>query len=194
MTKHLFKDKDLEPLENHPQQGEYNILIVGTFNGDIEGNLATWFYGRPENEFWCLLPRMLGKESLHPVDRDEHIDELTLLWKQFCRENKIIIVDLFKEILITLPNHSDKNLQTLQRDQYIPFDFKKAFANCNFKKVMFTWKGMKNNVLKTLKLEYIDFFKQRGSSVAHLLTPSLAYSKSRYFKLKQWKEAYINHE
>jgi len=193
MPQHLFKHTDLEPLENHPPKGEYEILIVGTFNGDIEGNLASWFYGRPENEFWCLFPRMLNKQSLHPVDCDQDIAVLTERWKEFCKDNKIIIVDLFKDILVDLPNHADKNLAALQPNQYIAFDFKKAFANCKFKFVMFTWKGIENNSLTNLKYQYINYFQQRGSRIAHLLTPSLAYAKSRYFKIKQWKEVY-NHE
>lgn len=192
MPEHIFKYTDLEVLENHPPIGEYEILIVGTFNGNMDGNLATWFYGRPENEFWCLFPRMLDKLSLHPVDCVESIDELTLVWKQFCKDNKIIIVDLFKDILIDLPNHADKYLAGLQANQYIAFDFEQAFANCKFKRVMFTWKGMNNDTLTNLKQQYINYFQLKGSSIAHLLTPSLTYAKSRYFKLNQWKEAYSN--
>jgi G:T/U-mismatch repair DNA glycosylase len=193
MPEHLFKYSDLEVLENNPPEGNYEILIVGTFNGDFEGNLATWFYGRPENEFWCLFPRMLDKPSLHPVDRDENINELTLIWKQFCVDNKVIIVDLFKEVLIELPNHADKLLAKLEHKEYVPFDFETAFANCKFKKVMFTWKRTTSNTLTNFKQEYINFFETKGSSIMHLLTPSLAYAKSRYFKLNQWKTAY-HHE
>lgn len=190
MPEHLFKYSDLEVLENNPLEGDYEILIVGTFNGDIEGNLATWFYGRPENEFWCLFPRMLDKPSLHTVDRDEDINVLTTIWKQFCIDNKIVIVDLFKDILIDLPNHSDKLLAKLGPQEYIAFDFETAFENCSFRKVMFTWKGISPNTLTSFKQEYINLFEQKGSSIAHLLTPSLAYAKSRYFKLNQWKAAY----
>jgi len=180
MPEHLFKQTDLELLENHTPKGEYEILVVGTFNGDIEGNLATWFYARPENEFCCLFPRMLGKSTLHPVDREESIQELTFLWKRFCNDNKIIIVDLFKDIIVDLPNHSDKNLAVLQPNQYIAFDFQKAFGNCKFKRVMFTWKGMvKNNALTNLKVQYINYFQCRGSRIAHLLTPSMSYAKSK---------------
>lgn len=192
MPEHLFKYTDLEPLENHPPQGEYEILIVGTFNGDIEGNLATWFYGRPENEFWCLLPRMLNKRSLHPVDCDQSVAELTEIWKQFCKDNRIIIIDLFKDILVDLPNHADENLVVLQPNQYIAFNFEKAFASCRFKNVMFTWKGISNNTLTDFKHNYINYFQPKGSKIIHLLTPSLAYAKSRYFKLNQWKGAYAD--
>jgi G:T/U-mismatch repair DNA glycosylase len=191
-TDHLFKPSDLESLENNPLLGKYKILVVGTFNGAIDGNAATWFYGRPENEFWCLFPRMLGFPTLHPVDRDETIEELTAKWKQFCKVNGIIIVDLFKTILVDIPNHADKNLEVLNPNQVIPFDFKKAFNNCTFEKVLFTWKGQNKNLLTNFKNQYIQFFEKKGSEMGHLLTPSNAYSKSRYFKLNSWREVYNN--
>jgi G:T/U-mismatch repair DNA glycosylase len=157
MTEHLFKHTDLEPLENHPLKGEYEILIVGTFNGDIKGNLATWFYGRPENEFWCLFPRMLGRSTLYPVDREENVQEFTNLWKHFSKDNKVIIDDVFKDIIVDLPKHLDKNLAALQPHQYIAFDFQKAFANCKFERLMFTWKEMvKNSALTILKVQNIN--------------------------------------
>jgi len=192
MPSHLFKYTDLEPLENHPPYGDFNILIVGTFNGKIDGNQATWFYGRPDNEFWCLFPRMLDKESLHPVDNNQDMHKLTQEWRRFCSNHKIIIVDLFKDIHIELPNHSDKNLEKLKPNEYIAFDFQRAFANCKFKHVIFTWKGMANNTLTQLKTQYINYFAPRGSQIVHLLTPSMAYAKSRHFKLKQWKGTYQN--
>jgi G:T/U-mismatch repair DNA glycosylase len=189
-TSHLFKFSDLEALENKLLAGNYKILVVGTFNGEIEGNKATWFYGRPENEFWCLFPRMLGYNTLHPVDRDEHIDELTKLWKGFCRDQQVIIVDIFKEVLIDISNHSDANLQKLSPNQYHLFDYKKAFSHCYFEHVIFTWKGTGNNTLTAIKDEYIKFFTARGSRILQLVTPSNAYSKPRVFKLEKWKEAY----
>lgn len=193
MTEHIFKHTDLLELENNPLIGNYKILLVGTFNGNIEGNSATWFYGRPANEFWCLFPRMLGHQTLHPVDRNENIDELTSKWKVFCEENKIVIVDLFKDVLVQLESHADKELERLSANQVVEFDFTQAFQNVNFEKVMFTWKGMKNNFLTDMKIKYSNFFEPKGSSIHHLLTPSNAYSKPRYFKLNQWIESY-NHE
>lgn len=192
MTEHIFKYTDLLPLENAPLNGNFKILIVGTFNGNIKGNTATWFYGRPENEFWCLFPRMLGHQTMHPVDRDENFVELTTLWKKFCAENKIVIVDLFKDVLVQLESHADKELEKLAPNQVVEFDFMKAFENTSFDKVMFTWKGMNNNLLTEMKIKYSNFFETRASSIHHLLTPSNAYSKPRNFKLNQWIQSYKN--
>ncbi len=180
----------MEPLENQPIKGSYKILVVGTFNGDMLGNHAPWFYGRPENEFWCLFPRMLGFPTLHPVDRDEPIEDLSQLWMDFCRNNRIEIVDLFKSVEIDLPNHADKNLEKLVEGEFTAFDFQRAFEHCHFEKVVFTWKGIQPNRLTSLKQAYINFFEPKGSRIIHLLTPSLAYSKPRNFKLNQWKGAF----
>lgn len=73
---------------------EPTTLIVGTFNPAWPaGNPAQWFYGRTHDEhgnqnnnFWEVLPRLYGKESLinaTPVD-----------WKAFCKSYKIAITDL----------------------------------------------------------------------------------------------------
>lgn len=165
-------------------------MVIGTFNASISGNTAQWFYGRPENEFWCLFPRMLGFETLHPVDRNEDETQLAELWRGFCRTNKIIIVDLFKEVKVHLPNHADSNLQKLKKEEYLRFEFEKAFKKCEFDYVIFTWKGTNKNTLTDLKNEYINFFSKKVSKIVQLITPSNSYSKPRHFKLKQWKEAY----
>ena len=167
MVEHLFKHSDLIPLENQQIEGKYSILVVGTFNGDIEGNSASWFYGRPENEFWCLFPRMLGHESLHPVDRNESIQELTVIWKNFCQTNRIIIVDVFKDVLVNLTNHADKELEKLRTDQVKAFDFETAFKNARFDKIMFTWKGEKKNLLTDFKNNYIqNGYKHKNDNIS----------------------------
>jgi G:T/U-mismatch repair DNA glycosylase len=191
-TNHRFKESDLDFLENNPPKGNYKILVVGTFNAAIEKNEATWFYGRPENEFWSLFPRLLNRPSLHPVDRDESIDELTKLWKQFCSENGIIIVDLFKTVNKNLEDHLDKGLQSLKVEEYELFAFRKAFESATFEKVLFTWKGIEKNTLTDIKNQYIQYFTDKGSRMVHLLTPSLTYSKPRNFKLNQWKIEFYN--
>jgi hypothetical protein len=188
-TQHLFLS-DLENIEKKNLKGNYEILIVGTFNANIKGNSAPWFYGRPENEFWYLFPRMLEFPSMHPVDRNENVETLTKLWKQFCDQNKIVIVDIFKEVMLDLPNHSDANLMNLINEQFNAFEFKVAFENSTFDYVIFTWVGKSKNTLTNIKNDYIDYFSKKGSKIVQLITPSNAYSKPRAFKLNSWKEAY----
>lgn len=193
MPNHKFID-ELNTLENSPRVGDYHMLVVGTFNADIPGNDAGWFYGRPENEFWCLLPRMLGFPTLHPVDRDEPIGELVQMWKRFCNDNRIVIVDMFKQVQIDLTGHADKLLYPLQPNQYTPFNFEQAFANAHFEHVLFTWKGFdaKQGTLTMNKQLYVDYFTGQGSNIMHMLTPSNAFSETRWFKLNSWRANYIH--
>jgi len=191
MTIHKFIISDLEYLENNPPVGKHHLLVVGTFNADINGNEAKWFYGRPGNEFWCLLPRMMDEPTLHPVDRVESLDELVEVWKIYCKNKRIIIVDLFKTISTELKDHNDKEFAKLKVMEYSLFDFKKAFLNSTFDGILFTWKGgEEKNTLTSIKKEYETFFESKGSKIMHMLTPALTYPKPRSFKLAQWKNEY----
>lgn len=187
MPRHLFIN-DLEYLEQNPPVGKCHLLVVGTFNPDIKSNAAQWFYGRPENEFWCLLPRTMGEPTLHTVDRNEPLNKVVDLWKNFCNEKQIIIIDIFKEVLIELPDYSDKHFNHLQEFQYIPFNFEQAFKNMSFDGILFTWKGTKPGILTALKNKYISFFA--NTPAMHMITPANTYPKSRFFKLNQWRSEY----
>lgn len=91
---HKFeKELDVTHLDYEPE-----TLIVGTFNPawPIE-NKAEWFYGRTHddygninNNFWDVLPRVYGEQSL--------INGKIQDWKMFCKNKKIAITDLITEI------------------------------------------------------------------------------------------------
>lgn len=83
---HKFKKYlTLEKLDFEPK-----ILIIGTFNPEIEGNTAKWFYGRFDNNFWDVLPRIYKKNSMRCSTPND--------WKLFCKENQIAITDLITSI------------------------------------------------------------------------------------------------
>ena len=69
MTNHIFLE-ELKRLEREPPIGNFFLLIVGSFNAAIKNNNAEWFYDRPNNEFWFLLPKMIGDDSLHELDNN----------------------------------------------------------------------------------------------------------------------------
>ena len=105
---HKFQ-KDLIPdLDFNPE-----TLILGTFNPEFpKSNKAEWFYGRLENNFWDVLPRLYNEKSL----RCKSVSD----WKSFCKKHKIVISDLIEcikdadennlEHLRLLSNFSDKNI------------------------------------------------------------------------------------
>lgn len=70
-----------------------HTLIVGTFNPNLDENKADWFYGRKNNYFWDVLPRLYNEKSLRHSTSTE--------WKEFCRTHKIAITDLIMGIGIT---------------------------------------------------------------------------------------------
>lgn len=89
----FLNDLKLENLNFEP-----TTLIIGTFNPAWpEENTAQWFYGRTHdqygrqnNNFWDILPRLYGEATLinaQPAD-----------WKKFCQDKKIAITDLIAGI------------------------------------------------------------------------------------------------
>jgi hypothetical protein len=189
-SKHKFAE-ELMDLELTSAQSHYHLLVIGTFNAEKENNVAEWFYGRPENEFWCFLPRMIGQPTMHPVDSDKTPNDLVCEWKSFCKHHSIIIVDIFKEVFVPLESYSDELLDKLQDDEYIPFEFEKAFIDTTFDGILFTWKGNKGNkCLARVKRKITPFLQKRSKYILHMITPSNTYNKPRIFKLKEWKKEY----
>jgi hypothetical protein len=90
---HKFKNElNLERIDFEP-----TTLIVGTFVPGWPANTADWFYGRTRdadgnmiNNFWDVLPRLYGEQSLIDAGPQE--------WKQFCREKQIALTDLISSI------------------------------------------------------------------------------------------------
>lgn len=195
---HIFI-KELEAYEKNQLKGKFNLLIIGTFNAHFEDNFAKWYYDRPENEFWCLLPRMLNQPTLHEIDSDHSHAELIALRKHFCHDNKIIIIDIFKRVYKNLTSHLDSELDFLTKNEYDPFDYKKSFANMQFDKIMFTWTGndlyapdTKIAITKnSIKQRITSYFTGKNSKVLSVYSPSKTANKaSRHEKLIQWKNEY----
>jgi hypothetical protein len=83
----FIRHLNLQQLDFEPE-----TLIVGTFNPDIDGNQAEWFYGRVANNyFWDVLPRIYGEDSLRNGFTHHN-------WKGFCNRRKIAITDLITSV------------------------------------------------------------------------------------------------
>lgn len=76
-----------------------STLIVGTFNPSwpIHNNNSDWFYGRTHdlngnqnNNFWEVLPRLYGLDSLINANADD--------WKRFCLNQSIAITDIINSV------------------------------------------------------------------------------------------------
>jgi G:T/U-mismatch repair DNA glycosylase len=80
--KHKFIDHQIDP--------NTETLIIGTFNPEIEGNKAEFFYGRSKNYLWTLVPIALGYDNLKGNTKHEKI--------AFIKKHKIDFIDLISEI------------------------------------------------------------------------------------------------
>ena len=132
---------------DNPIVEESNILIIGTFNPSDAScekeNIATWFYGRNQSKFWRYFPTALTGNSLHPNDGNNGHPQI---WKDFCIENNIVIIDLVKSINVNdmLPNFGDRAVECkinhdLTNTEYFNIDL--AFNGITFDKVLYslTW-------------------------------------------------------
>jgi G:T/U-mismatch repair DNA glycosylase len=192
---------NLERLDFEP-----TTLIVGTFNPLVEGNSAQWFYGRIDNNFWEVLPRLYGESTLRCSTPRE--------WKLFCKRHKIAITDLIESIIdvdLDNPVHI-KKLKTYS-DKSISKDFKKhSFVQINeilrkhnsINNVYLT-RGTGETFWKKLWRPIEKFAKEnekRQLNLANLITPSgyAFYQQGSYnkqnplntlsledFILKDWK-------
>lgn len=74
---------------NHIVSNDTEILILGTFHPDI-ANSADFFYGRPRNYFWKILPICLGASDLKSVKLEEK--------KEFMEKYKVDFADIIKSL------------------------------------------------------------------------------------------------
>jgi hypothetical protein len=157
--------KELETIEQEsffcgvPIKSNSNILIIGTFNPSndscLKQNNAEWFYGRRQSKFWKYLPTALTGDSLHPSDNHAGYPQT---WKQYCINNKIVIIDLIKKINVDeiLPNFGDREVECkikLDLTNTDLFDIRSAFEGITFNKVLYslTWSDSKIQRLKQIR-------------------------------------------
>lgn len=146
--------------------GQNKLLVVGTFNPSAnmicKQNDAEWFYGRKANNLWRYIPEGMIDKSLKEHKKED--------WIKFCKNNKIVIIDLVKSASSNqkLNSFSDKDLESLisrNNSKPIFFDSKQAFNKCKFEYVVFTRKiwDSKIPMLKKAKEELINNLLQLES-------------------------------
>jgi hypothetical protein len=189
----------LEKLDFKP-----TTLIVGTFNPVITTNTAEWFYGRHDNNFWVVLPRIFGEKSMRcstPAD-----------WKSFCKHHLIAITDLISCIedadlanplhYALLKTYSDKSIAVKFHQHSNVRIVKLLRANPSIKN-LYLARGTGDTFWKNLWEPVEEYAKLYGIYENKLMTPSrnAFYQQGRYnkqnplnplnledFILKKWKE------
>lgn len=93
--KHRFQNHNINPLTE--------TLIIGTFNPDTKENTADFFYGRPRNFLWVLIPRAFNKDSLKDRSLCDKIE--------FIKNFLIDFIDLITEVEVDdVTNYNDDYL------------------------------------------------------------------------------------
>lgn len=163
---------------NHKIQNNTKILILGTFNPDVDGNKAVFFYGRPQNHLWKLLPLIFGENNLKKGSIDKK--------KLFMKKHKIDFADLIYEVEI------EKGQETNYEDKYLDKRVKKWFNivkllenDPSIKEVYFTRKTFVAIPNMKIKIDEIkDYCDKNNLKFECLETPSRFFNTD---KLKKWE-------
>jgi len=166
---HRFKGRNVRP--------ETQTLIIGTFNPETTQNKAEFFYGRPQNHLWKLLPLAFGESSLKTASPDAK--------RQFIVEYHIDFVDLIAIVGVEPgqeANYSDDYLDS----RVISWNNVTSVMDelHELKRVCFTRKtfsGIPN--IKAQVDEVERYCARRGLAFKRLLTPSRIYSAT---KQEEW--------
>ena len=204
--KHKFIS-DLETLEKqgkfckYPIEKENDFLIIGTFNPDnescLKNNDANWFYGRKKSNFWKYVPTSISKVSLHVSDINSFLTPQIL--KDYCRNYKIVIIDLIKSIKTDeiLDSFGDKEVDCKIKNDLSNveiFDIKSAFKGVKFKKVIYTLTWSDKSIKRLIEIrqqvnnELIENgIVQSREDIIYCLTPSRNDQKTK----DSWKNALV---
>jgi hypothetical protein len=151
---------DLNTLEQNqtycgnPLHSKMKTLFIGTFNPNNESclkrNTATWFYGRNKSNFWRYMPNSLTGITLHPLDGIENTPQV---WKNYCVENKLVIIDLVKQIreALVLEDFGDRKVDNrigINLENVDIINVKLAFKDVQFDRVIYSLKWTDRNITK----------------------------------------------
>lgn len=168
-------------LKSYPLHGK-KILIIGTFNPDVACNKAEFFYGRVQNHFWILLPKVFGKESLKGDVQKQ---------KEFLKEYDIELSDLILSVELSeedICSYGDDKLKNVV--EYNTPNIIKSLAKGKTKEIYFTRKTFDKSVenIKTELSKIKEYCEQNGIKFRFLPTPSRFYNEK---KLQEWRECFL---
>ncbi|MDD2602538.1 MAG: hypothetical protein PHX91_06270 [Prevotella sp.] len=167
---------------NHKINPFTETLVIGTFNQDTVENIADFFYGRPRNFLWTLIPTAFGETSLKSKSKEDKID--------FIAKHKIDFVDLILEVNVEeVANYNDRYLDNKVSEWK---DIISEIRNLpNIKRVCLTRKSLAD--IPNMKIE-IDKIKKHCEEskidFQFLTTPARFYSSD---KQEEWTK-FFNHD
>jgi len=168
---HRFKGRAVNP--------KTETLIVGTFNPETPQNKADFFYGRPQNHLWRLLPVACGESSLKKASLEAK--------QAFIAKYRIDFLDLIDAVAVEPgeeANYFDRYLDSrVLRWKSVTSTMDELR---DLKRVCFTRKTLSGMPNIKMKLDEVErYCVQRGLAFKQLLTPSRIYSAK---KQEEWSE------
>lgn len=163
--KHKFLDHTINP--------KTEILIIGTFNQNTEGNEADFFYGRVRNHLWNLLPRAYNEKDLKGAAKQEKLD--------FIEKHRIDFIDLIAKVKV------DEGQEDNVNDHYIDHrvdEWRDVISEMKklptLKKVCLTRKSFADVPnIKVKVLEIQEYCQQENIPFQILSTPARFYNLTK---------------
>ena len=168
-------------LLNYQISPKTETLIIGTFNPDAEKNTANFFYGRPHNFLWTLIPAAFGEASLKNKSKAEKL--------VFIEKYTIDFIDLISEVDVDeVTNYDDiylDNKVTEWRDVIAEME-----NLPNLKKVGLTRKSFGSIPNLKRRIDNIKTYcEQHGIQFQFLKTPSRLCNQA---KQQEWTDFFTD--
>jgi G:T/U-mismatch repair DNA glycosylase len=178
---HKFRDHEVSP--------DTVFLFVGTFNPDVEGNGATFFYGREANDLWDLLPTTFNEDSLKNASLGSK--------KDFMRRHGVDFVDMISA-LEGVPEHEAMNYADAYIDGKVIActDVVRLIGGLRaVRAVYLTRKTYDDKVpnIRSMAKAIKSHCSERNIRCAGLITPSRMYRNMTH-KRDQWRRTLVTQE
>jgi G:T/U-mismatch repair DNA glycosylase len=166
---HRFKGRKVNP--------ETETLIIGTFNPETASNTADFFYGRPQNHLWRLLPEAFGESSLKKASAEEK--------QTFMEQYRIDFIDLIEIVGIDSGQEANYSDDYMDGRVVVWRDVISVMKNLSrLKRVAFTRRTLSGIPTIKEKVEEVErYCANRDLVFKRLLTPSRIYSVG---KQEEW--------
>ncbi|PQJ08774.1 hypothetical protein CJD36_022505 [Flavipsychrobacter stenotrophus] len=158
-------------------------LIIGTFNPNVEDNKANFFYSRPRNYLWTILPTAHTKKGLKNASRLEK--------ENFSSTYKIAFIDLIENVKVhegQEVNYEDAYLDKQEIEWRKVIEVMKELSN--LKRVCFSRSTFADIPrMNKVVIEIEDYCKDNKIKFQRLVTPARFYNEA---KQDQWNNFLLN--
>jgi G:T/U-mismatch repair DNA glycosylase len=166
---------------NHNINPKTETLVIGTFNPDTEENIADFFYGRPKNFLWTLIPTAFNEASLKGNSRTEK--------EKFIERYRIDFIDLILEVEVEeVDNYRDDYLDdkvTVWNNVIAEIEKLK-----NLKRVCMTRKTFGDIPNMKTRIEEIKNYCERKEILFQFLSTPARFTNES--KQTEWRQFFSN--